>query len=124
MVGMHHTYKSVGEKPCNLFAFFLICVQIYQRMFLVGCTKQGMAKNKNKNHMDLKAKVNWCREEGWDLLNIRAHWLVYVLVYVPLIVFHFLSPFIRVQRCEQSGLLPTGAEVQVLQSSILQTDVL
>jgi len=31
---------------------------------------------------------------------------------------------IRVQRCEQSGILPTGAEVQVLQSSILQTDVL
>lgn len=28
------------------------------------------------------------------------------------------------QRCEQSGILSTGAEVQVLQSSILQTDVL
>lgn len=48
----------------------------------------------------------------------------YQLVYVTLIVSHFLPPFARVQRCEQSGLLPTGAEVQVLQSSILQTDVL
>lgn len=28
------------------------------------------------------------------------------------------------QRCQQSGLLPAGSKVQVLQSSILQTDVL
>lgn len=27
-------------------------------MFLVGCTRQGMPKNKNKNHMDLEAKVD------------------------------------------------------------------
>lgn len=87
-------------------------------MFLVGCTRQGVLKNKNKNHMDEKAKVDW--RKGGSLLSIQAH----RLVYVPLIVFHFLPPFVRVQRCEQSGLLPTGAEVQVLQSSILQTDVL
>lgn len=91
-------------------------------MFLVGCTRQGMLKNKNKNHMDVKAKMNW--RKGRSLPNTRAHWLVSGLVYVPLIVFHFLPPFVRVQRCEQSGLLPTGAEVQVLHSSILQTDVL
>lgn len=38
----------------------------------------------------------------------------YRLVYVTLIVLHFLPLFVRVQRCEQSGLLPTGAEVQIL----------
>lgn len=91
-------------------------------MFLVGCPRQGKLKNKNKNHMDVKAKVDW--RKGRSSPNIRARWLVYVLVYVPLIVFHFLPPFVRVQRCEQSGLLPAGAEVRVLQSSVLQTDVL
>lgn len=30
-------------------------------MFLVGCTRQGMLKNKNKNHMDVEAKVDWCK---------------------------------------------------------------
>ena len=30
-------------------------------MFLVGCTIQGMLKNKNKNHMDVEAKVDWCK---------------------------------------------------------------
>lgn len=91
-------------------------------MFLVGCPRQGMLKNKNKNHMHVKAKVDW--HKGRSLPSIRAHWLVYVLVYVSLIVFHFLPPFVRVQRCEQSGLLPAGVQVPVLQSSILQTDML
>lgn len=27
-------------------------------MFLVGCTIHGMLKNKNKNHMDVEAKVD------------------------------------------------------------------
>ena len=50
---------------------------------------------------------------GWGLCR-TSKLIVYVLVYVPLIVFPFLPPLVRVQRCEQSGLLPTGAEVQVL----------
>lgn len=32
--------------------------------------------------------------------------------------------FSRMQRCKQSGLLPAGPEVQILQPSVLQTDVL
>lgn len=32
-------------------------------MFLVGCTRQGMLRNKNKNHMDVKTKVDWCKGE-------------------------------------------------------------
>lgn len=75
--------------------------------------------------MDIKAKVDACK--GWGgrvLANMQAHRPACVLVYVSLIAFHFLSPFVRVQRCEQSGLLPTCAEVRFLQSSILQADML
>lgn len=68
-----------------------------------------MLKNRNKikNHMDIQVKGDW--PEG-SLLARQA----YRLVYVTLTVFHFLPLFVRVQRCEQSGLLPTGAEVQIL----------
>lgn len=68
-----------------------------------------MLKNRNKikNHMDIQVKGDW--PEG-SLLAGQA----YRLVYVTLTVFHFLPLFVRVQRCEQSGLLPTGAEVQIL----------
>ena len=52
-------------------------------------------------------------EWGWGLCR-TSKLIVCVLVYVSLIVFPFLPPLVRVQRCEQSGLLPTGAEVQVL----------
>lgn len=41
---------------------------------------------------------------------------------IECVSFLFLSS--RMQRCEQSGVLPAGAEVQVLQSCVLQTDVL
>lgn len=88
---------------------------MYQRIFLVGCTRQGILAL--KNHMDVKAKVHWPRERrvGWGWGLCRTSSLLFnVLVYVPLIVFPFSSPLVRVQRCEQSGLLPTGAEVQVL----------
>lgn len=41
-----------------------------------------MLENKNKNHMDVKAKVHWPKEAGWgggvggwSLLNIQAHCL-------------------------------------------------
>lgn len=79
-----------------------------------------MLENKNKNHMDVKAKVHWPKEAGWGRGGgggpcWTSRLIVYVLVFVPLIVFPFLPSLIRVQRCEQSGLLPTGAEVQILQ---------
>lgn len=51
------------------------------------------------------------------MLNLKfSLFLIFFSSLIPLII--------RVQRCEQSGILPTGAEVQVLQSCILQTDVL
>lgn len=40
------------------------------------------------------------------------------------IYIYVLFSVVRMQRCKQSRLLPAGAEVQVLQPCILQTDVL
>lgn len=54
---------KVWEKSLanHFFKFVLKCIK---RIFLVGCTRQGMLEN--KNHMDVKAKVHWPREaSGW-----------------------------------------------------------